>query len=159
MKLEQFQSMVRIEYVEGETATAVVRLPVLTASDVLLTSGLNVYWTSPVAKLPEPLKYIAGTNMGVVEVDLVALLKSMRFPSGTYCLRRATPMDKLLVQPVPNRVLKQEHLNLLYHQLLYIQQELCEVKFVQVDALRASTYNGGILEDPKAISEPLRRSS
>lgn len=233
MKLTQFQSMVRIEYTEGEEATAVVRLPVLAASDVLLTGGLNVYWASPVLALPEPLKYIykgmpakvdpkpieqptnpapnpAGEQpdpkaavtaeddtgrrthnnfdwtgiartlfehiaterkkqglpaltpasvatiqpMGVVEVDLVALLKSMQFPSGTYCFRRATPMDKLLVQPAPNRVLKQEHLNLLYHQLLYIQQELCEVKFIRAEVVRDGTYNGGVLEDPKVTPDP-----
>lgn len=229
MKLTQFQSMVRIEYTEGEEATAVVRLPVLAASDVLLTAGLNVYWASPVLALPEPLKYIykgmpaevkpkpteqptvnpAGEQpdpkaavtveddsgnrtrnhfgwtgiaaelfkhiaterrkhglpaltpasvetiqpMGVVEVDLVALLKSLGFPSGTYCLRRATPMDKLLVQPAPNRVLKQEHLNLLYHQLLYLQQELCEVKFIHADVVRDGTYNGGIVEDKQVVPD------
>nr|DAP28358.1 MAG TPA: hypothetical protein [Caudoviricetes sp.] len=227
MKLTQFQSMVRIEYTEGEEATAVVRLPVLAASDVLLTAGLNVYWASPVLALPEPLKYIykgmpakvdpkpteqptanpageqpnvatanhfGGSNrnnigwtgiarilfehivaerkkqglpaltaeaiervvaspMGVVEVDLVAFLKSMSFPSGTYCLRRATPMDKLLVQPAPNRVLKQEHLNLLYHQLLYLQQELCEVKFIHADVVRDGTYNGGIVEDKQVVPD------
>ena len=229
MKLTQFQSMVRIEYTEGEEATAVVRLPVLAVSDVLLTAGLNVYWASPVLALPEPLKYIykgmsaevkpkpteqpavnpAGEQpdlkvavtieddfgnhtrnnfgwtgiaaelfkritterrkqglpaltpasietiqpMGVVEVDLVALLKSLGFPSGTYCLRRATPMDKLLVQPAPNRVLKQEHLNLLYHQLLYLQQELCEVKFIHADVVRDGTYNGGIVEDKQVVPD------
>lgn len=231
MKLTQFQSMVRIEYTEGKEATAVVRLPVLAASDVLLTAGLNVYWASPVLALPEPLKYIykgmpaevkpkpteqptvnpageqpdpkaavtiedgSGTRtrsnfgwtgiartlfehiaaerkkqglpaiteetierivvnpMGVVEVDLVAFLKSMNFPSGTYCLRRATPMDKLLVQPAPNRVLKQEHLNLLYHQLLYLQQELCEVKFIHADVVRDGTYNGGIVEDKQVVPD------
>lgn len=234
MKLTQFQSMVRIEYTEGEEATAVVRLPVLAASDVLLTAGLNVYWASPVLALPEPLKYIykgmsakadpkpieqptnpapnpAGEQpdpkaavtiedgsgrrtrsnvgwtgiahtlfehtaaerkkqglptlteetiervvvnlMGVVEVDLVAFLKSLGFPSGTYCLRRATPMDKLLVQPAPNRVLKQEHLNLLYHQLLYLQQELCEVKFIHADVVRDGTYNGGIVEDKQVVPD------
>jgi hypothetical protein len=229
MKLTQFQSMVRIEYTEGEEATAVVRLPVLAASDVLLTAGLNVYWASPVLALPEPLKYIykgmpakvdlkpteqpanpageatpdpkaavttanhfGGSSrnnlgwtgiartlfehiaaerkkqglpaltpaavetiqpMGTVEVDLVALLKSMQFPSGTYCLRRATPMDKLLVQPAPNRMLKQEHLNLLYHQLLYIQQELCEVKFIPADVVRDGTYNGGIVEDKQVVPD------
>lgn len=234
MKLEQFQSMVRIEYTEGEEATAVVRLPVLAASDVLLTAGLNVYWASPVLALPEPLKYIykgmpakvdpkpiaqptnpapnpAGEQpdpkaavtiddgsgrrtrsnfgwtgiartlfehiaaerkkqglpaiteetierivvnpMGVVEVDLVAFLKSLSFPSGVYCLRRATPMDKLLVQPAPNRVLKQEHLNLLYHQLLYLQQELCEVKFIHADVVRDGTYNGGIVEDKQVVPD------
>lgn len=163
MKLTQFQSMVRIEYTAGEEATAVVRLPVLAASDVMLTGGLNVYWASAVLALPEPLKYIyKGMSakvetiqpMGVVEVDLVALLKSMQFPSGTYCFRRATPMDKLLVQPAPNRVLKQEHLNLLYHQLLYIQQELCEVKFIRAEVIRDGTYNGGVLEDPKVTPDP-----
>lgn len=234
MKLTQFQSMVRIEYTEGEEATAVVRLPVLAASDVLLTAGLNVYWASPVLALPEPLKYIykgmpakvdpkpteqpaanptnpageqpdpkaavtledgsgrrtrnnvgwtgiarilfehiaaerkkqglpaltaetvervVASPMGVVEVDLVAFLKSLGFPSGTYCLRRATPMDKLLVQPAPNRVLKQEHLNLLYHQLLYLQQELCEVKFIHADVVRDGTYNGGIVEDKQVVPD------
>ncbi len=227
MKLDQFQSMVRIEYTEGEEATAVVRLPVLAASDVLLTGGLNVYWASSVLALPEPLKYtykgmpkvveakpkpteqpdapavapapatpvlaiapkrhfgwtgiakilgehivaerkqkglpeltekvvesIAVNPMGVVEVDLVAFLKSLKFPSGVYCFRRATPMDKLLVQPAPNRVLKQEHLDLLYHQLLYIQQELCEVKFIPAEVVRDGTYNGGVLEDPKVTPDP-----
>lgn len=218
MKLEQFQSMVRIEYTEGEEATAVVRLPVLAASDVLLTGGLNVYWASSVLALPEPLKYtykgmpkvveakpkpteqpdtpvlaiapkrnfgwtgiakvlgehivaerkqkglpeltekviesIAVNPTGAVEVDLIAFLKSLKFPSGTYCFRRATPMDKLLVQPAPNRVLRQEHLDLLYHQLLYIQQELCEVKFIPAEIVRDGTYNGGVLEDPKVTPDP-----
>lgn len=226
MKLEQFQSMVRIEYTEGEEATAVVRLPVLAASEVLLTGGLNVYWASSVLALPEPLKYtykgmpkvveakpkpieqpdapaiapaapialatsskrnfgwtgiartlfepivterkqkglpeltekviesVAVNPMGAVEVDLVAFLKSLHFPSGVYCFRRATPMDKLLVQPAPNRVLKQEHLDLLYHQLLYIQQELCEVKFIPAEVVRDGTYNGGVLEDPKVTPDP-----
>lgn len=231
MKLDQFQSMVRIEYTEGEEATAVVRLPVLAASEVLLTGGLNVYWASSVLALPEPLKYtykgmpkvveakpkpteqpdapavapaaanptapialatsskrnfgwtgiarvlaehiiaerkqkglpeltekviesITVNPMGVVEVDLIAFLKSLKFPSGVYCFRRATPMDKLLVQPAPNRVLKQEHLDLLYHQLLYIQQELCEVKFIPAEVVRDGTYNGGVLEDPKVTPDP-----
>ena len=153
MKLEQFQSMVRIEYTEGEEATAVVRLPVLAASEVLLTGGLNVYWASSVLALPEPFKH-TEKSIQVVEVDLVAFLKSLKFPSGVYCFRRATPMDKLLVQPAPNRVLKQEHLNLLYHQLLYIQQELCEVKFIPAEVVRDGTYNGGVLEDPKVTPDP-----
>lgn len=153
MKLEQFQSMVRIEYTAGEEATAVVRLPVLAASDVLLTGGLNVYWASSVLALPEPFKH-TEKSIQVVEVDLVAFLKSLKMPSGVYCFRRATPMDKLLVQPAPNRVLKQEHLNLLYHQLLYIQQELCEVKFIPAEVVRDGTYNGGVLEDPKVTSDP-----
>ena len=67
MKLEQFQSMVRIEYTEGEEATAVVRLPVLAASEVLLTGGLNVYWASSVLALPEPLKYTYKGMPKVVE--------------------------------------------------------------------------------------------
>ncbi len=156
MKLMQFQSMIRIEYSEGVEATAVVHLPVLTASDVLLTGGLNVYWQSAVTELPEPFKYTADSTgtKGEVQVDLVALLKSLGFPAGTYCLRRATPMDKLLVQPAPNRVLKQEHLNLLYHQLLYLQQELCEVKFIRSEVVRDGTYNGGIVEDTKVVPDP-----
>lgn len=153
MKLEQFQSMVRIEYTAGEEATAVVRLPVLAASDVLLTGGLNVYWASSVLALPEPFVH-TNQPIRVIEVDLIKLLKSLKMPSGTYCLRRATPMDKLLVQPAPNRVLKQEHLNLLYHQLLYIQQELCEVKFIPAEVVRDGTYNGGVLEDPKVTPDP-----
>lgn len=154
MKLDQFQSMVRIEYTEGEEeATAVVRLPVLAASDVLLTGSLNVYWASPVLALSEPFVH-TNQPIQVIEVDLIKLLKSLKMPSGTYCLRRATPMDKLLVQPAPNRVLKQEHLNLLYHQLLYIQQELCEVKFIHADVVREGTYNGGVLEDPKVTPDP-----
>lgn len=153
MKLDQFQSMVRIEYTEGEEATAVVRLPVLAASDVLLTGSLNVYWASPVLALSEPFVH-TNQPIQVIEVDLIKLLKSLKMPSGTYCLRRATPMDKLLVQPAPNRVLKQEHLNLLYHQLLYIQQELCEVKFIRADVVREGTYNGGVLEDPKVTPDP-----
>lgn len=156
MKLTQFQSMVRIEYVEGEEATSVVHLPVLTASGVLITGGLNVYWQSAVTELPEPFKYTTDSTgtKGEVQVDLVALLKSLNFPTGTYCLRRATPMDKLLVQPAPNRVLKQEHLDLLYHQLLYIQQELCEVKFIRSEVVRAGTYNGGVIEDPTVTPDP-----
>lgn len=153
MKLEQFQSMVRIEYTAGEEATAVVRLPVLAASDVLLTGGLNVYWASPVLALSEPFVH-TNQPIQVIEVDLIKLLKSLKMPSGTYCLRRATPMDKLLVQPAPNRVLKQEHLNLLYHQLLYIQQELCEVKFIRAEVIRDGTYNGGVLQDPKVTPDP-----
>lgn len=153
MKLEQFQSMVRIEYTAGEEATAVVRLPVLAASDVLLTGGLNVYWACPVLALPEPFVH-TNQPIQVIEVDLIKLLKSLKMPLGTYCLRRATPMDKLLVQPAPNRVLKQEHLDLLYHQLLYIQQELCEVKFIPADIVREGTYNGGVLEDPKVTPDP-----
>lgn len=152
MKLEQFQSMVRIEYTAGEEATAVVRLPVLAASDVLLTGGLNVYWASAVLALPEPFVH-TNQPIQVIEVDLIKLLKSLKMPSGTYCLRRATPMDKLLVQPAPNRVLKQEHLNLLYHQLLYIQQELCEVKFIRAEVVRDGTYNGGIVEDKQVVPD------
>lgn len=149
MKLTRFQSMVRIEYVEGEEATDTVYLPVLYASDILITGGFNVYWRSAVAELPEPFSYkpIDIDGLGEVQVDLPYLLQVWGFPSGTYCLRRSTPMDKLLVQPAPNRVLKQGHLDVLYHQLLYVQQELCEVKFIHADIVRDGTYNGGVVEE------------
>lgn len=135
--LRQHLSCMRVQYNQGGQDSTQVHLPFLLASDLLITQGPHVLWAATAESLKDGTVtgalYIANTEAGVgqMRIEPDALLKGIGVNSGEYCIRRATPMQRLLVQPAPNRVLKQEHLQLLYLQILYIQQELSEVKFLK----------------------------
>lgn len=160
--MKQHQSCVRIEYVkDGEGAIPNATLPVLLASTILITAGAKVLWQKPVKDIRDGkvlgCSYIQQSPMhGSVILSVGAILDALAFPTGNYVFRRSTPSDKLLVQPVPNKVLMQEHLEHMYLQLLYLQQERSEVHFLLIDKgnpIPDPSWSGSVLVVPDAEQE------
>lgn len=154
---KQHKSCLRVQYSKeaGSSAVSTVTLPMLRASSLLITSGATlaeqkVHWMRSFediwkrvgvgAEALEPIVLDAEWQLQMqVQVNLDKLFEILGFPAGDYVLRRSTPADRLLVQPVPNRPLKNQHLRMLVLQLLYVQQEFSEVRFDIIEAADAET--------------------
>lgn len=152
---KQHKSCVRVQYSKeaGSSAVSTVTLPMLRASSLLITSGATlaeqkVHWMRSFediwkrigtgAEALEPIVLDAEWQLQMqVRVNLDKLFEVLGFPAGDYVLRRSTPADRLLAQPIPNRPLKNQHLKMLVLQLLYVQQEFSEVRFDIIEAADA----------------------
>lgn len=152
---KQHKSCLRVQYSReaGSSAVSTITLPMLRASSLLITSGATlaeqkVHWMRSFediwkrvgrgAEALEPIVLDAEWQLQMqVRVNLDKLFEILDFPAGDYVLRRSTPADRLLVQPVPNRPLKNQHLRMLVLQLLYVQQEFSEVRFDIIEAVDA----------------------
>ena len=151
-RVKQHKSCVRIQYTKeaGSSSVRAVTLPMLRASSLLITSGATlaeqkVHWMRSFediwkrvgagAEALEPIVLDAEWQLQMqVQVNLDKLFETLDFPAGDYVIRRSTPADRLLVQPIPNRPLKNQHLRMLVLQLLYVQQEFSEVRFDIIEA-------------------------
>ena len=153
------KSCVRLQYADtvGDNTVNSITLPMLRASSLLITSGATlaeqkVHWMRSF----EDIWKRVGVGAEALEVIILdaewyldaqvrinpdKLLKALGFPAGDYVIRRSTPADRLLVQLLPNRVLKNQHLQLLCQQLLYVQEEFSEVRFdiIEQTAITAFT--------------------
>lgn len=154
---KKHKSCVRVQYAKEaeQRDTRTFALPMLRASSLLITSGATlaeqkVHWMRSF----EAIEKRVGTGAEALEAIVLdaewylntqvhinpeKLLKSLDFPAGDYVIRRSTPADKLLVQPLPNRVLKTQHIQLLCQQLLYVQEEFSEVRFDIIEKATADT--------------------
>lgn len=152
---KQHKSCLRVQYSKeaGTSELQTVTLPMLRASSLLITSGATlaeqkVHWMRSFediwkrvgagAEALEPIVLDAEWQLQMqVRVNPEKLFEALGFPAGDYVLRRSTPADRLLVQPIPNRPLKNQHLKMLVLQLLYVQQEFSEVRFDIIEAADA----------------------
>lgn len=180
---KQHKSCLRVQYSKeaGSNAVSTVTLPMLRASSLLITSGATlaeqkVHWMRSFediwkrvgvgAEALEPIVLDAEWQLQMqVQVNLDKLFETLGFPAGDYVIRRSTPADRLLVQPIPNRPLKNQHLRILVLQLLYVQQEFSEVRFDIIDAADAEALGDKLSRDtgsstsyleakPEALTQP-----
>lgn len=154
---KQHKSCLRVQY-SKETGTSEVQtatLSMLRASSLLITSGATlaeqkVHWMRSFediwkrvgvgAEALEPIVLDAEWQLNMqVRINPEKLFEALGFPAGDYVIRRSTPADRLLTQPIPNRPLKNQHLRMLVLQLLYVQQEFSEVRFDIIEAVDAET--------------------
>ena len=162
---KQHKSCLRVQY-SKETGTSEVQtatLSMLRASSLLITSGATlaeqkVHWMRSFediwkrvgvgAEALEPIVLDAEWQLQMqVRVNPEKLFEALGFPAGDYVIRRSTPVDRLLVQPIPNRPLKNQHLRMLVLQLLYIQQEFSEVRFDIIEAADAEALGDKLSRD------------
>lgn len=162
---KQHKSCLRVQY-SKETGTSEVQtatLSMLRASSLLITSGATlaeqkVHWMRSFediwkrvgagAEALEPIVLDAEWQLQMqVRVNPEKLFEALGFPAGDYVLRRSTPADRLLVQPIPNRPLKNQHLKMLGLQLLYVQQEFSEVRFDIIEAADAEALGDKLSRD------------
>ena len=152
---KQHKSCLRVQYSReaGISEVQTATLSMLRASSLLITSGATlaeqkVHWMRSFediwkrvgagAEAFEPIVLDAEWQLEMqVQVNLDKLFEILDFPAGDYVLRRSTPVDRLLVQPIPNHPLKNQHLKMLVLQLLYVQQEFSEVRFDIIEAADA----------------------
>ena len=164
-RVKQHKSCVRLQYTKeaGSSAIGTVTLPMLRASSLLITSGATlaeqkVHWMRSFediwkrvgtgAEALEPIALDAEWQLQMqVQVNLDKLFEILGFPAGNYVLRRSTPVDRLLVQPIPNRPLKNQYLRMLVLQLLYVQQEFSEVRFDIIEAVDAEALGDKLSRD------------
>lgn len=152
------KSCVRLQYADtvGDNTVNSITLPMLRASSLLITSGATlaeqqVHWIRSFEDIwkrvgvgAEALEVIildAEWYLDVqVRINPDKLLKALGFPAGDYVIRRSTPADRLLVQLLPNRVLKNQHIQQLCQQLLYVQEEFSEVRFDIIEQAAATAF-------------------
>lgn len=152
------KSCVRVQYSEGtgDNAVETITLPMLRASSLLITSGATlaeqkVHWMRSFEDIHKRIGTGAEALEAIVldaewylnaqvQINPGKLLKALGFPAGDYVIRRSTPADRLLVQLLPNRVLKNQHLQLLCQQLLYVQEEFSEVRFDIIERVAATAF-------------------
>lgn len=162
---KQHKSCVRVQYSKeaGSSTVSTVTLPMLRASSLLITSGATlaeqkVHWMRSFediwkrigagAEALEPIVLDAEWQLQMqVQVNLDKLFEILGFPAGDYVIRRSTPADRLLVQPIPNRPLKNQHLHMLVLQLLYVQQEFSEVRFDIIEVVDAEALGDKLSRD------------
>lgn len=154
----QHKSCVRLQYADrvGDNTTNSITLPMLRASSLLITSGATlaeqkVHWMRSF----EDIWKRVGVGAEALEVIILdaewyldaqvrinpdKLLKALGFPAGDYVIRRSTPADRLLVQLLPNHVLKNQHIQQLCRQLLYVQEEFSEVRFDIIEQVAATAF-------------------
>lgn len=162
---KQHKSCLRIQYSReaGTSKVQTATLSMLRASSLLITSGATlaeqkVHWMRSFediwkrvgagAEALEPIVLDAEWQLQMqVQVNLDKLFEILDFPAGDYVLRRSTPADRLLVQPIPNRPLKNQHLRMLVLQLLYVQQEFSEVRFDIIEAVDAEALGDKLSRD------------
>lgn len=152
------KSCVRLQYADtvGDNTANSITLPMLRASSLLITSGATlaeqqVHWMRSF----EDIRKRVGVGAEALEVVILdaewyldaqvrinpdKLLKALGFPAGDYVIRRSTPTDRLLVQLLPNRVLKTQHIQQLCQQLLYVQEEFSEVRFDIIEQVAATAF-------------------
>ena len=163
---KQYKSCLRVQYSKevGTSELQTATLSMLRASSLLITSGATlaeqkVHWMRSFediwkrvgagAEALEPIVLDAEWQLNMtVRVNPEKLFEALGFPAGDYVIRRSTPADRLLVQPIPNRPLKNQHLRMLVLQLLYVQQEFSEVRFDIIEAA-----------DTEAIGDKLSRDA
>lgn len=164
-RVKQHKSCVRVQYTKeaGSSAISTVTLPMLRASSLLITSGATlaeqkVHWMRSFediwkrigtgAEALEPIVLDALWQLQMqVQVNLNKLFEILDFPAGDYVIRRSTPVDRLITQPIPNRPLKNQHLRMLVLQLLYVQQEFSEVRFDIIEAADAEALGDKLSQD------------
>lgn len=162
---KQHKSCIRVQYTKeaGSSAVENIALPMLRASSLLITSGATlaeqkVHWMRSFediwkrigvgAEALEPIALDAEWYLDTqVRINPDKLLKALGFPTGDYVIRRSTPTDRLLVQLLPNRVLKTQHIQQLCQQLLYVQQEFSEVRFAIIEAADAEALGDKLSRD------------
>lgn len=156
---KQHKSCLRVQYSKeaGTSELQTATLPMLRASSLLITSGATlaeqkVHWMRSFediwkrigtgAEALEPIVLDAEWLLNAqVRINPEKLFEALGFPAGDYVIRRSTPADRLLVQLLPNRVLKNQHIQQLCQQLLYVQEEFSEVRFdiIEKAAVTATT--------------------
>ena len=170
---KQHKSCLRVQY-SKETGTSEVQtatLSMLRASSLLITSGATlaeqkVHWMRSFediwkrvgvgAEALEPIVLDAEWQLQMqVRVNPEKLFEALGFPVGDYVIRRSTPADRLLVQPIPNRPLKNQHLRMLVLQLLYVQQEFSEVRFDIIEAADAEALGDKLSRDASSSASYL----
>ena len=152
------KSCVRVQYTKkaGTSSVETITLPMLRASSLLITSGATlaeqkVHWMRSFEDIHKRIGTGAEALEAIildaewylnaqVQINPEKLLKALDFPAGDYVIRRSTPADKLLVQALPNRVLKTQHIQQLCQQLLYVQEEFSEVRFDIIEQTAATAF-------------------
>lgn len=163
--VKQHKSCLRVQYSKeaGSNAVESIALPMLRASSLLITSGATlaeqkVHWMRSFediwkhigvgAEALEPIVLDAEWYLNTqVRINPDKLLQSLEFPAGDYVIRRSTPADRLLVQLLPNLVLKTQHIQQLCQQLLYVQEEFSEVRFDIIEAEKSDTLGDKLSRD------------
>lgn len=170
---KQHKSCLRVQY-SKETGTSEVQtatLSMLRASSLLITSGATlaeqkVRWMRSFediwkrvgvgAEALEPIVLDAEWQLNMqVRINPEKLFEALGFPAGDYVIRRSTPADRLLVQPIPNRPLTNQHLRTLMLQLLYVQQEFSEVRFDIIEAVDAEALGDKLSRDASSSASYL----